>query len=154
MQLWGYSSVAEHSTADREVPGSNPGAPSLFYFFFSPSLSTFFSYFRCTPLPSSLLFLSSISSSSSSIYFPPSPTLGSPHYISLPLLTSSSPVLGNCEVTTCAFHRGLRSLARYRHSPLCFPDNCTSGPITALPSVMPKLGVCIPYWSCGGSVPY
>ncbi|VDO36181.1 unnamed protein product [Onchocerca flexuosa] len=23
----GYSSVAEHSTADREVPGSNPGAP-------------------------------------------------------------------------------------------------------------------------------
>ncbi len=28
----GYSSVVEHSTADREVPGSNPGAP---YFFFS-----------------------------------------------------------------------------------------------------------------------
>lgn len=27
---WGYSSVAEHSTADREVPGSNPGAPLLF----------------------------------------------------------------------------------------------------------------------------
>ena len=26
----GYSSVVEHSTADREVPGSNPGAPSLF----------------------------------------------------------------------------------------------------------------------------
>ena len=24
---WGYSSVVEHSTADREVPGSNPGAP-------------------------------------------------------------------------------------------------------------------------------
>ena len=23
----GYSSVAEHSTADREVPGSTPGAP-------------------------------------------------------------------------------------------------------------------------------
>jgi hypothetical protein len=23
----GYSSVVEHSTADREVPGSNPGAP-------------------------------------------------------------------------------------------------------------------------------
>ena len=22
---WGYSSVVEHSTADREVPGSNPG---------------------------------------------------------------------------------------------------------------------------------
>ena len=27
---WGYSSVVEHSTADREVPGSNPGVP--FYF--------------------------------------------------------------------------------------------------------------------------
>ena len=26
----GYSSVVEHSTADREVPGSNPGVPSLF----------------------------------------------------------------------------------------------------------------------------
>ncbi len=25
--MWGYSSVIEHSTADREVPGSNPGAP-------------------------------------------------------------------------------------------------------------------------------
>ena len=24
---WGYSSVVEHSTADREVPGSNPGVP-------------------------------------------------------------------------------------------------------------------------------
>ena len=23
----GYSSVVEHSTADREVPGSNPGVP-------------------------------------------------------------------------------------------------------------------------------
>ena len=31
-QRWGYSSVVEHSTADREVPGSNPGAPSLFFF--------------------------------------------------------------------------------------------------------------------------
>ena len=30
----GYSSVVEHSTADREVPGSNPGVP---YFFFLPS---------------------------------------------------------------------------------------------------------------------
>ena len=39
--LWGYSSVVEHSTADREVPGSNPGAPSPFYFFFS---------FLCFPL--------------------------------------------------------------------------------------------------------
>jgi hypothetical protein len=27
---WGYSSVVEHSTADREVPGSNPGAPFVF----------------------------------------------------------------------------------------------------------------------------
>ena len=27
---WGYSSVVEHSTADREVPGSNPGVPSNF----------------------------------------------------------------------------------------------------------------------------
>ena len=26
-QSWGYSSVVEHSTADREVPGSNPGVP-------------------------------------------------------------------------------------------------------------------------------
>ena len=25
----GYSSVVEHSTADREVPGSNPGCPLL-----------------------------------------------------------------------------------------------------------------------------
>ena len=24
---WGYSSGVEHSTADQEVPGSNPGAP-------------------------------------------------------------------------------------------------------------------------------
>ena len=27
----GYSSVVEHSTADREVPGSNPGAPFVFF---------------------------------------------------------------------------------------------------------------------------
>jgi hypothetical protein len=27
IHLRGYSSVVEHSTADREVPGSNPGAP-------------------------------------------------------------------------------------------------------------------------------
>ena len=26
----GYSSVVEHSTADREVPGSNPGVPLPF----------------------------------------------------------------------------------------------------------------------------
>ena len=28
----GYSSVVEHSTADREVPGSNPGAPCVLAF--------------------------------------------------------------------------------------------------------------------------
>ena len=28
----GYSSVVEHSTADREVPGSNPGAPYQLFF--------------------------------------------------------------------------------------------------------------------------
>ena len=28
----GYSSVVEHSTADREVPGSNPGVPLVFSF--------------------------------------------------------------------------------------------------------------------------
>ena len=27
VQARGYSSVVEHSTADREVPGSNPGVP-------------------------------------------------------------------------------------------------------------------------------
>ena len=27
LDVWGYSSVVEHSTADREVPGSNPGVP-------------------------------------------------------------------------------------------------------------------------------
>ena len=27
---WGYSSVAEHSTADRQVPGLNPGVPLYF----------------------------------------------------------------------------------------------------------------------------
>ena len=40
---WGYSSVVEHSTADREVPGSNPGAPSLFFFFPHFSSKNFFS---------------------------------------------------------------------------------------------------------------
>ena len=24
---WGYRSVVEHSTADRQIPGSNPGVP-------------------------------------------------------------------------------------------------------------------------------
>ena len=28
----GHSSVVEHSTADREVPGSIPGAPFVFFF--------------------------------------------------------------------------------------------------------------------------
>ena len=27
---WGYSSVVEHSTADRQVPGSNPGVPYIY----------------------------------------------------------------------------------------------------------------------------
>ena len=27
----GHSSVVEHSTADREVPGSNPGAPCNYF---------------------------------------------------------------------------------------------------------------------------
>ena len=26
---WGYISVVEHSTAEREVPGSNPGVPDI-----------------------------------------------------------------------------------------------------------------------------
>ena len=43
----GYSSVVEHSTADREVPGSNPGAPwltSAFLSLVSPwPISTFLS---------------------------------------------------------------------------------------------------------------
>ena len=30
----GHSSVVEHSTADREVPGSNPGAPFKTFFYF------------------------------------------------------------------------------------------------------------------------
>ena len=29
---WGYSSVVEHSTADREVPGSNPGVPCFSFY--------------------------------------------------------------------------------------------------------------------------
>ena len=32
MIIWGCSSVVEHSTADREVPGSNPGAPYICVF--------------------------------------------------------------------------------------------------------------------------
>ena len=41
MSARGYSSVVEHSTADREVPGSTPGAPlwiSLFFLSSSPFL--------------------------------------------------------------------------------------------------------------------
>ena len=34
--------MVEHSTADREVPGSNPGAPSTLFFFFFPYLSPFY----------------------------------------------------------------------------------------------------------------
>ena len=36
---WGYSSVVEHSTADREVTGSNPVAPFIFF------LHNFFQFF-------------------------------------------------------------------------------------------------------------
>ena len=32
MIVWGCSSVVEHSTADRDVPGSNPGAPYICVF--------------------------------------------------------------------------------------------------------------------------
>ena len=51
--MWGYSSVVEHSTADREVPGSNPGAPSAFISFFPISPENFFfsnvnDYFNCS----------------------------------------------------------------------------------------------------------
>ncbi len=35
LESWGYSSVVEHLTADREVPGSNPGAPSKIFSFFN-----------------------------------------------------------------------------------------------------------------------
>ena len=28
--MWGYSSVVEHSTADQEVPSSNPGVSCFF----------------------------------------------------------------------------------------------------------------------------
>lgn len=31
IRAWGYSSGVEHLTADQEVPGSNPGAPCMFY---------------------------------------------------------------------------------------------------------------------------
>ena len=52
LSVRGYSSVAEHSTADREVPGSNPGAPLPFFSFFPCvsllsvlTLFVFFSWF-------------------------------------------------------------------------------------------------------------
>ena len=38
----GYSSVVEHSTADREVPGSIPGAPLNFLFFLFLSMIIFY----------------------------------------------------------------------------------------------------------------
>ena len=37
--------MAEHSTADREVPGSNPGAPSLFLRFILTFSSFCFDFF-------------------------------------------------------------------------------------------------------------
>ena len=46
---WGYSSVVEHSTADREVLGSTPSAPSAISFSFSNkscSLCFFFHYIK------------------------------------------------------------------------------------------------------------
>ena len=51
LRVWGYSSVVEHSTADREVPGSNPGAPS---FFFSILFITVMIFFLSTGILSSL----------------------------------------------------------------------------------------------------
>ena len=48
----GYSSVVEHSTADREVPGSNPGVPFLFYCRFLITPAVFFSViFLCSNSP-------------------------------------------------------------------------------------------------------
>ena len=44
----GYSSVVEHSTADREVPGSIPGAPSFFFPFF-PESNAFVSFLVLEP---------------------------------------------------------------------------------------------------------
>ena len=41
---WGYSSVVEHSTADREVTGSNPVAPFLFYVFLVLSVHNVLEY--------------------------------------------------------------------------------------------------------------
>ena len=40
----GYSSVVEHSTADREVPGSNPGAPLILRYLFSSNRSSLLSF--------------------------------------------------------------------------------------------------------------
>ena len=44
-QLWGYSSVVEHSTADREVLGSNPSVPCHFHFQFR--VASFFCILSC-----------------------------------------------------------------------------------------------------------
>ena len=35
---WGHSSVVEQWIATPEVPGSNPGAPFIYHFFFSASV--------------------------------------------------------------------------------------------------------------------
>ena len=46
MNSWGYSSVVEHSTADREVPGSNPGVPYFFKkVFYVPTLDVKVSHY-------------------------------------------------------------------------------------------------------------
>ena len=41
MVVGGYSSVVEHSTADREVPGSNPGVPCVFIAYISDDSKSF-----------------------------------------------------------------------------------------------------------------
>ncbi len=46
LKSWGYSSVVEHSTADREVPGSNPGAPSKDFDFLTDNPQTFEGRFK------------------------------------------------------------------------------------------------------------
>ncbi len=47
LRSWGYSSVVEHSTADREVPGSNPGAPSKDFDFFTDNLVNALKGYSC-----------------------------------------------------------------------------------------------------------
>ena len=53
LDRWGYSSGVEHLTADQEVPGSNPGAPSPFPPFSAPQVA--FQLFHCLFSPLSCL---------------------------------------------------------------------------------------------------